>query len=724
MRAPAPLVATAALLAITCCASCAPDGAAPESAALPSASPAEEFLDLASKLRAGSNPYVGRGALEELRARVEAEETVELQVELALAELRHGETDRALATIEAAIAADPEPASLLYRIRALVHLRRAEVANCIARHNAECCIFPLRGGGVHAEQSHARSAASDYERYLELEPEDLAARWLLNVAHMALGSYPDAVPATLRVDALRFEVESELTPFKDVAPALGVDAMNLCGGVVADDFDGDGRIDIITSSFDPSEPLRYYRNGGDGSFEDRSRASGLSDQLGGLNCIGADYDNDGDVDVLVLRGAWLFADGHIRNSLLRNDGRGNFTDVTHAAGLALPAYPTQAAAWGDLDNDGDLDLYVGNECVNDDPERAPFSSQLFLNQGDGTFIDRAEAAGVENNEYCKSVAAGDFDNDGDLDLFVSNFGPNRLYRNEGDGTFVDVARQLGVAQPERSFAAWFFDYDQDGRLDLFVTTYEAPIEAVAADYLGRPYHARHPALYRNTGQGFENRTLRARLDHAYLPMGANFGDIDGDGWLDIYLGTGDPNLESLMPNRMLRNAGGRHFQDVTVAGGFGHLQKGHGIAFADFDDDGDQDIYHQLGGFFPGDRFHNALFLNPGNTNRFVTIELVGTRSNTSGYGARLELDVRGEDGTTRTLHRAVGSVSSFGGSPRRQEIGLGAATAIGELRVTWPSSGEVQRFSDLPLDRWIRITEGEGAPELEQRAPLVLSGG
>jgi len=136
---------------------------------------------------------------------------------------------------------------------------------------------------------------------------------------------------------------------------------------------------------------------------------------------------------------------------------------------------------GDFDNDGDLDLYVGNECRLEFPKNdGNFPSQLFINQGDGTFIDQAMSAGVTNDRYAKSVSAGDYDNDGDLDIYVSNIGSNRLYQNRGDGTFSDVAVELNVTEPSvRSFATWFFDYDNDGWLDLFVVAYEADVSHLA-----------------------------------------------------------------------------------------------------------------------------------------------------------------------------------------------------------------------------------------------------
>ena len=204
-------------------------------------------------------------------------------------------------------------------------------------------------------------------------------------------------------------------------------------------------------------------------------------------------------------------------------------------------------------------------------------------------------------------------------------------------------------------------------------------------------------------------------------MGANFGDIDNDGFLDIYLATSDPGFETLMPNVMLRNDGGMRFENVTTSGGLGHLQKGHGICFADFDHDGDQDIYHQLGGFFPGDKFHNALFLNPGGGGRFLAVELRGTKANRNGLGARLAVTVVTPTGT-RTIHRAVGSVSSFGGSPLgRLEIGLGDATEIRSLKVTWPGSERATTYSNLTVNSVVRVTEGEPQLESLERTSFVI---
>ncbi len=698
-------------------------------------SPREEFLAIANQISNSENSHLGTEQVARLtrqleQARATGRHSGNLHLQLANEYLRLGNVDGAIEQIEQAYRLaekipnfKPEQWIVLHQPRALIYLRQAELYNCIERHNRDCCLFPLAGGGVHDNKAPAAEAKKSLLDILEIDPDSLPARWLLNVASMAIGDYPAGVPERFLIPPTAFDSEHEIGRFVDVAPELNVDTFNLCGGVIADDFDGDNLLDIITSTYDPAGPLHYYRNVGNGKFEDRSAASQLDQQLGGLNLIGGDYDNDGDTDIFVLRGAWMFDQGQIRNSLLRNNGDGTFSDVTYEAGLAYPPRPTQAATWGDFDYDGDLDLYIGNESrMAMESRDGDYPSQLFRNNGDGTFTDIASEAGVTNDRYCKAVTAGDYDNDGDLDLYLSNVGENRLYRNNGDRTFTDVAPALGVSEPAgRSFATWFFDYNNDGWLDLFVAAYEADIGDVAADYLGREHDGVSPRLYQNDGMGrFVDVTDSVGLDHPYLPMGANFGDLDNDGWLDVYLGTGDPNYQTLMPNVMLRNDRGVRFQNVTTSGGFGHLQKGHGVAFADFDNDGDQDIYHQLGGFLVGDKFHNALFKNPGHGNAFLIIQLSGSQTNRAGYGARIRVTVDSPDGM-RTIHRAVGSVSSFGGSPSRQEIGLGNATDITQVEVDWPVLGQTQRFTQVPLNQMIRIAENDQNFQTIQRPRIDL---
>ena len=208
------------------------------------------------------------------------------------------------------------------------------------------------------------------------------------------GTYPDGIDEADLLPPSVFESEHSVPLFRDVAMAAGVATVDLGRGSIMDDFDGDGLLDIVTSSRHSQEPMRYLHNDGDGTFSDRTAAVGLEDQLGVFNLIQADYDNDGRLDILGLRGAGMGDYGSQRNSLLRQQADGTFRDVTYEAGLADAANPTAAAVWGDYDNDGDLDVYVLNHYETR-PTRMP-ACQLFRNNGDRTFTDVAREAGVRN----------------------------------------------------------------------------------------------------------------------------------------------------------------------------------------------------------------------------------------------------------------------------------------------------------------------------------------
>jgi hypothetical protein len=202
-------------------------------------------------------------------------------------------------------------------------------------------------------------------------------------------------------------------------------------------------------------------------------------------------------------------------------------------------------------------------------------------------------------------------------------------------------------------------------------------------------------------------------------MGANFGDLNNDGWLDFYLGTGDPDLKNLMPNLMYLNRGGQRFVDVTFAGGFGNLQKGHGVAFADLDNDGDQDIFEKMGGAYPADKYHDLLFENPGFGNHWIAVQAVGVTSNRSAIGARVRVDII-EGGRPRTIYKTVNSGGTFGCNPLRQSIGLGQASKIERLEVFWPTTGKTQVVTP-PLDGFIRIIEGQPGYSILPLRQLVL---
>ncbi len=671
----------------------------------------------------------------------------QLGIRLSLAEeiLKAGDAEAALRELDQ-LEADlsdfgsaslPEVNELMesrFQLRALCWLRLGELENCLAHHCCHSCIAPIEAGGQHTVRRGSENAIKVLMPLLEKQPDSESLRWLLNLAHMTLGTWPAGVPPQFLIGPECFKSEYELPRFAEVASACGLAHSTISGGVCLEDFDRDGFIDVMVSSMGLCDQMRYFNSNGDGSFTDRTALAGLTGLTGGLNMIDADYDNDGWTDVFVLRGGWLKEAGAMPNSLIRNCGDGTFEDVTDTAGV-LSFHPTQTGAFSDLDGDGWLDLVVGNESQ--EHKGAHHYCELWLNRRDGTFKNVASEVGAEIAAFVKAVAVGDYDNDGRPDLFYSERGAlNVLLRNVPDARpggpgfkLVDVSRAAGIGGPLMSFPSWFFDYDNDGWQDLFVAT-NTGFGAKSDDSIGEVIAGRKipqtqmPILYHNLGNGkFEDVTKKVGGLRSVLSMGSSYGDFDNDGWLDLYLGNGSPSLAALLPNKAFRNDGGKRFQDVTTSAGLGHLQKGHGVGFADLDNDGDQDIFCELGGFLPGDVYPNALFENPGSANHWVTLRLQGVKANRSAIGARIRVDLATPAGR-RSLHLVCGTGGSFGASSLQQEIGLGDATAIEALFIRWPGSGTEQTLPGPALDQCYRIVEGSAACEPVAMKQIHLGGG
>jgi tetratricopeptide (TPR) repeat protein len=625
-----------------------------------------------------------------------------MQAHLGLAQLLAYDGDLAHAlphfqeALQVATSGVPDARPMVEEMLAMAHFHKAEMDNGVYRTPGELCLIPTPLARSLAKTDDAERAIEHLLGYLQRKPDDLEVRWLLNLAYMMVGKYPDGVPQRFVISPSAFRSTEDVGRFVDVAPQAGLNVFASAGGVIVDDLSGTGRFDVVTSNFYSCGPLHYFGNNGDGTFTERTAAAGLSNQVGGLNIVQTDYNNDGCKDILVLRGGWEVAQ---RNSLLKNNCNGTFTDVTAETGLAARITATQTAVWTDINNDGLLDLFIGNE---DSP------SQLFLNRGGTRFEDISHAARVDRLSFAKAVTAADYDNDGFPDLYVSNYdGPNILYHNNHDNTFTDVTQKAGVPGSGRGFGAWFFDYDNDGWPDLFATSYFMSTDETARTYLGLPHNATTLKLYRNLGDGtFRDVTNDVGLNKVFMPMGSNFGDIDNDGFLDIYLGMGTPSYASVAPHVLLHNKAGRSFVDVTAASGTGELHKGHGIAFADLDNDGDEDIVAEIGGATPADSHAMRLFENPGHGNDWISLKLVGVKSNRAAIGTRITVTVADAGGGTRTIHRWVTSGGSFGASPLEQHVGLGKAARIHDIEIWWPASNTRQHFTDVPKNHAIEITE------------------
>jgi FG-GAP-like repeat/ASPIC and UnbV len=613
---------------------------------------------------------------------------------------------------------------LLYELLAITYLREGELKNCVLNHTSSSCIVPLKAAGFHRDKSGSEKAIEVYKKILIAFPNDYQSIWLLNIAYKTLGVYPAGVPKNYLIPPTKFEYKGTLPSFNEIAMNVGLDINGLSGGNCLEDFNNDGFIDVFMTSYGLTDQCRYFQNKGDGTFIEKTEEAKLTGLYGGLNTVHADYNNDGNVDIFILRGGWLRKGGNIPNSLLRNNGDGTFSDVTKSAGV-LTYHPTQTASFADYDGDGNLDLFVGNESTSDNISE----SEFYHNNGDGTFEEVSASSGLLVNGFVKGVNWGDINNDNQPDLYVSMMGQdNQLWVNR-EGKFTNIATTAGVTEPKMSFPTWFFDYDNDGYQDIFVCGYDSRRLELVGEDMGLEMMGKAPKgelckLYHNNGnETFTDVSKSLGLNKIMYTMGSNFGDLDNDGYLDMYCATGSPDYRSISPNRMFRNMSGKSFEEVTMAG-FGHLQKGHGVSWADIDNDGDEDIYTVMGGAFQGDHAFNVLFENPGTTNKWVQIKLKGDKSNRMGIGSVIKVKTTQMDGSKKDFYKTVTTGGSFGSNSLNKTIGLGDTKSIDALEVNWQKKGgkPIVYNTGIALNSSLEINEGEAKPLVLKNKKIVFN--
>lgn len=614
------------------------------------------------------------------------------------------QTEKAEVLYRELLAENPRDGELIRNLGLLL-MRRGEIENCT--NTAGLCRYPLVS--PHFKPQSAQGALRLFSRAYELEPS-WSVKWLKHLATMATTRHTAPY-----ISSHKAPTDLLIPSLHENASQAGVAKVDLGRGALVADMDGDGRLDIIAASTGYS--LGYYKNIGKRRFVDRTASSGLGGIKNGFIIAAGDIDNDGDLDLYVSRNAFY---GQMPNIMLRNDGEGRFTDFTALSGTGNEGAGF-VAAFADYDSDGDLDLFVANMST-----PSPFgggaianlygrvSNALYRNNGDGVFEDVTEQAGLFSVDSHLGATWGDIDEDGDPDLYVTTyFGFNHLYINQGDGTFVDRAQERGVSAPWSSFSGWFFDYDNDSHLDLLIPS-NAPTELVAKYLITHeePALSQTMRLFKGDGHGyFVDVTEVAGLRVAASAMGANWGDINNDGDPDFYLGTGGPPLEQLEPNRLFLNAGDGTFWDATRLTHSGFLQKGHGVSFADLDGDGWQDLHHSLGGAWMVDTWQNALLWND-TTNRgaghYLKVVLRGKKSNSHGVGARVTV-VIGQ----RKIVREIGTGGGFGKNPPLAHFGLKNSTSIDELRIVWTGGRTRQTFQNIPVNTTLLIEEDNTCPIL-----------
>lgn len=412
------------------------------------------------------------------------------------------------------------------------------------------------------------------------------------------------------------------------------------------------------------------RNDG-GTFSDVSAAAGVDDPGPGVAAVWGDMDNDGDLDLFLSNRPGS-------NALFLNEGDGSFQNIGTPAGVGDPAGYGEGSAWADIDDDGLLDLYVANySSASSQPNR------LFQNLDGFHFVGVASERGVAHMGNGEGIAWADFDNDGDMDLYVANanYGANALFQQQADGNFVDVAVQMHVpGGPLRSFGAAWGDYDNDGWLDLYVAQEGAN------------------KLYRNLGGAdFADVTTEAGVGGSHGSLGCAWGDIDNDGWLDLHVANN--NFLGYDPADILyHNEGGSPitFTEVTAACGLTNTLNAMGNTWGDMDDDGDLDLYVVN----QGSGAPNRLFRNDSTPGNWLQIRLIGCTSNCSAIGARVTV------ASDRTQIREVSGGSGFASQDSLPaEFGLDDWTDPVTVTVAW-SSGLQTELPGIVADRIITITE------------------
>ena len=499
-------------------------------------------------------------------------------------------------------------------------------------------------------------------------------------------------------------------------------------GVAFIDYDNDGRQDIFfvngtrldLSKNEPAPTNHLFRNKGDGTFEDVTAKAGLTRTNWGQAVTIGDYDNDGFDDIFVS----CFG----KNALYHNNGNGTFTDVAEKANVAdnKSKWGT-GAAFVDYDKDGLLDLFVAS-YIDLDLKTAPLPetgpclykgltvacgppglqggvNMLYHNNGDGTFTDVSTKSGIRKTDgtYGLSAVVADFDNDGWPDIYVANdSAPAALYRNNKNGTFTDIAVESGCAfsidgKPQAGMGVSVGDYDRDGWFDLVKTNFAGDTTT----------------LYRNSGKAvFDDVTFPAGLglNTKWLGWGVGFVDLDNDGWLDIFQVNGHvyPEVEKLTTEAgyaqrkvLYQNLRNGKFADVStkVGGAVMTNISGRGAAFGDFDNDGDMDIVINPVNAVP------ELIRNDSKTdNHWIAIQLVGTKSNRDGIGARLKVTT--DDGTQTEEARSSNSYYSHNDS--RLHFGLGNSKTAKKIEIAWPS-GQIDALNNIAANQFIIVKEGIG---------------
>ena len=514
--------------------------------------------------------------------------------------------------------------------------------------------------------------------------------------------------------------DSEPMLFDEIAVFAGVDAPGYGRGSAIVDLDNDGLLDIIVTTCGLAD--QFYRQKSNGTFQLMNSAWGIPnirDQ--GWGVLAADFDNDGDKDVFFPTGGFYAAEV---NGFLRNDLNvsGKFVDITATAGTSNTIVPNFGGTAIDYDKDGDLDIFLTSCQMAGGQNQTRPTCELYRNDGNLQFVNvTAQAGFIQRGDY-RHCSSGDYDNDGWDDIIVGDFDGNvKLYHNNSDGTFTEVANLAGISTPFRSFGASFEDFNNDGWLDVFVPKYQFS-------------NIGSSKLYLNRGDGtFLDYSSQSRMT-AQDDMGHSTGDLNADGWPDIFIGTGNPswerkdNFKVILPELgAAGDSGGvRSFPALREFGldAMGNTRC-HGVNFADVNNDGWLDLYVNNGGISQilSNWGYNGLFYARGNSLSWIKINPVSVFTNKDAVGVKMAI----VNENNRTIWRRPTVGKGFSNTdPKEQHFGLGTSNFIRTAKIVWPSGIE-QTYVNLETKTSHDILEtgmvANGTPTLGGTVTLSVLG-
>lgn len=550
-----------------------------------------------------------------------------------------------------------------------------------------------------------KQSKETFEKLAQLFPDDKYYRWINKLLDSWINGrymFEESIQDDWNMDKLRFKESANIT---------GIRHKGMIGGICVADFNKDGYYDFFSGSIGLNDALFYYEGNSDGIFTLQSKEALLEGSIGGGSIIQGDFNNDGFPDVYIVRGGTLSLNGRQPNSLLKNNGDGTFIDVTEQAGL-LDFYPGNHAHFVDFNNDGYLDIFVANESLTSYFRNA-IPSQLFQNNGDGSFTEVSKKYGLDISQMIKGSIWLDINNDGLLDLYLSIEGDkNRLFLNKGYQSpddkwlFEPISDAAGASLPIQSGYCVANDFNQDGWEDIFV--FGTKPNEVTSFYLNpfmeNPSSTFEPILFLNKGDGsFQKADSTWMIDYDLMVLGGASGDLDNNGYPDIYTGNGNSHIQTMIPNTLLRNSG-RSLPVDSSPSGTSFLYKTYSAQMVDINFNGKLDIMASSGGFFEFERQTPLLMLNESESSgSWIQIQLEGTSANKQGIGSLIQVITKGHDGKKHNWFHRI----STNQSPSVAHIGLGQAKEIAEIKINWPdANGNVQIIKDVSLNKPIKIKQ------------------